>query len=114
MISGRRGIEALIRYGAKSIALAGIAFILAAQLFAVAHFHQRNTTRQFNSRTQVVADDGLCALCDLVFHAPFNPAAKPTIARPYAETRRVAAAVANLQVSASFSSCQTRAPPSLV
>jgi hypothetical protein len=100
-----------IRCGAKSIALFGAVLILAAQFVAVAHFHQRNITRQFNAPTQVVADDGLCALCDLVFHAPFNPAAKPTIARPYTAIRNVVVAVANLHVSASFSSCQTRAPP---
>jgi hypothetical protein len=111
MVSRRRGIGRSIRSGAKAIALFGAVLILAAQFVAVAHFHQRNTTRQFNAQTQVVADDGLCALCDLVFHAPFNPAAKPTIARPFTGIRNVAAAVASLHVSASFSSCQTRAPP---
>jgi hypothetical protein len=104
----------MIRGRANSFARVGALLILCAQLFAVAHFHQRNITRQFNAPTQVVADDGLCALCDLVFHAPFNPAAKPSIARPYAAIRNVAAAVSSLHVSASFSSYQTRAPPSIV
>jgi len=111
MVSRRRGISRSIRSGAKAIALFGVVLILASQFIAVAHFHQRNVTRQFNAPTQVVADDGLCALCDLVFHAPFNPAAKPTFVRPYTAIRQVAAAVASLHVAASFSSCQTRAPP---
>jgi hypothetical protein len=111
MISGRRGIGGLIRRRAKPIALVGAVLILAAQFLALTHFHQRNISRQFNAPSRVVADDGLCALCDLVFHAPFNPAAKPTTARPYTAIRNVIVAVANLHVSDSFSSCQTRAPP---
>lgn len=111
VVFGKKAIGRMNRVHAKSLALIGAILILGAQLFAVAHFHQRNITRQFNTPTQVVADDGLCALCDLVFHAPFNRAAKPTIARPYTAIRDVIVAVANLHVSASFSSCQTRAPP---
>jgi hypothetical protein len=101
----------LIRGGAKSIALAAAALIFAAQLLAVAHFHQGNPIRQFIAHTQVVADDSLCALCNLAFHAPLNPAATPSIAHPYAELRLVEAAVATLHVSEPFSSCRTRAPP---
>jgi hypothetical protein len=97
--------------GAKSIALVGTALIVAAQILALAHFHQGNPTRQFNAQTQVVADDGLCALCNLAFHAPLNPAAAPAIARPCAEVRLTDAPVAGHHVSNSFSPCQTRAPP---
>jgi hypothetical protein len=103
----------LVRGGAKSIALAG-AVLIVAQLLALAHNHQGNPTRQFNAPTQVVADDGLCALCNLAFHAPLNPAASPSIARPYAEPRLLDAAVANVHVSTPFSSCQTRAPPAAI
>jgi hypothetical protein len=110
MISGK-GIERLIRRRAKSIALVGAVLILAAQFLALAHFHQGNPTRQFNAQTQVVADDGLCALCILAFHAPLNPAATPSIEHPYAELRLVDAPIASLHVSAPFSSCRTRAPP---
>jgi hypothetical protein len=111
MISGRSRIAALIRGGAKSIALLGATLILGAQLLALAHVHQGNPTRQFNTQTQVVSDDGLCALCILAFHAPVNPATTPTIAHPYAEVRLVDAAVAGLPVSIPFSSYRTRAPP---
>jgi hypothetical protein len=101
----------LIRGGAKSIALAAAVLILAAQLLALAHFHQGNPTRQFNAQSQVVAEDGLCALCNLAFHAPLNPATTRSIARPYAELRLVDSAVTSLRVSNPFSSCRTRAPP---
>ena len=111
MVSRRRGIGRSIRSGAKAIALFGVVLILASQFIAVAHFHQRNVTPQFNAPTQVVADDGLCALCSLAFHAPFNPAATSSIARPFAELRLVYAAIALPHVSIPFSSCQTRAPP---
>jgi hypothetical protein len=111
MISRRRESGKLVRWGAKSIALFGAALILTAQILALAHFHQRNPTRQFNAQNQVVADDGLCALCILAFHAPVNPAATPTIARPHAEVRLVDLANARLNVFTASSSCQTRAPP---
>jgi hypothetical protein len=111
VVFGKKALRWMIRAHAKALALIGAILILGAQLFAVAHFHQRNITRQFNAPTQVVADDGLCALCNLVFHAPFNPAAKPTIARPYTAIRNVIFAVTNLHLSAPFSSYQTRAPP---
>jgi hypothetical protein len=101
----------MIRGGAKSIALAAAVLILAAQLLALAHNHQGNPTRQFNAHSQVVADDGLCALCNLAFHAPLNPAPTPSIARPYTELRLIDTAIASLHVSTPFSSCQTRAPP---
>jgi hypothetical protein len=115
VISGRRGIGAIVRGGAKSIALGAAALILAAQLLALAHFHQGNSpTRQFNAQAQVVADDGLCALCNLAFHAPFNSATTPSIARPHAELRLVDTASASLHVSNPFSSCQTRAPPAAI
>src|SRR5882672_1058832 len=114
MISRRRGIGRSIRSGAKSIALFGAVLILAAQFLALTHFHRTNPTRQFNAQTQVVADDALCALCILAFHAPLNPAAPPAPARPHVEVRNVDAAVASVHVSASFSSCQTRAPPAIV
>jgi hypothetical protein len=114
MISRRRGIGRSIRGGAKSIALFGAVLILAAQFLALTHFHRTNPTRQFNAQTQVVADDALCALCILAFHAPLNPAAAPAPARPHVEVRNVDAAVASVHVSASFSSCQTRAPPAIV
>jgi|GEM_PF-532016 len=111
MISGRRGIGGLIRRRAKPIALVGAVLILAAQFLALTHFHQGNPTRQINAQTRVVADDGLCALCILAFHAPLNPAATPSIEHSYAEIRLVDAPIASLHVSDSFSSCQTRAPP---
>jgi hypothetical protein len=103
-----------MRRHAKSIALVGAALILAAQFLALTHFHRSNPIRQFNAQTRVVVDDGLCALCILAFHAPLNPAATPSIARPYTEIRLVDAAIARLQVSDSFSSCQTRAPPAAI
>jgi hypothetical protein len=113
MITGK-GIERLIRRCAKSIALVGAVLILAAQFLALAHFHQGNPTRQFDAQPQVVADEGLCALCILAFHAPLKPAATPSIEHPYAEIRLVDAAIAPIHISDSFSSCQTRAPPAAI
>ncbi len=104
----------MIRGGAKSIALLCSVMILAAQLLALGHYHQVNPTRQFNAQSQVVADDGLCALCILAFHAPVNPATVPSIERPYAEFRQVDVAIASLPVSVTFSSCRTRAPPAAI
>jgi len=114
MTSGRSGIGALIRGYAKPIARVVGILILGAQLIALGHSHQGNLTRQFNAQPQVVADDGLCALCLLAFHTPLNPAATPAIARPYAEIRLVDASVTSLYVSIPFSSCRTRAPPGVI
>jgi hypothetical protein len=114
VISGRGGIGASIRRGAKSIALLGAAVILAAQLLALAHSHQANPIRQFNAQRQVVADDGLCALCTLAFHAPFNPATAPAIANLGTGIRLLLDVVAGLPASDPFSSCQTRAPPAAI
>jgi hypothetical protein len=111
MISRRRAVAASIRSSAKSIALFAAAVIVAAQFLALAHIHQRNPTRLLNAQSQVVADDRLCALCLLAFHAPINPAVAPAVERPYAEIRLVNAAIARLHLSASYSSCRTRAPP---
>ncbi|HJU28258.1 MAG TPA: hypothetical protein VJ718_03760, partial [Candidatus Binataceae bacterium] len=57
---------------------------MGAQLLAIAHFHRDDPRRRIGARPMVVADDGLCPLCLLVFHAPFNPAALPTVERPEA------------------------------
>ena len=100
-----------IRSGAKSIALFGAVLILAAQFLALTHFHQGAPARQFNTQTQVVADDGLCALCILAFHAPLNPATTPALERPLVEARLVDAALARPRDADSHASCQTRAPP---
>ncbi len=104
----------MIRRGAKSIALVAATVVLAAQFLALAHFHQRNPSRQFNAQTQVVADDGLCALCLLAFHAPLNPAATPSIAHPFDETRLVDSTVTALYVLLPLSSYRTRAPPAAI
>jgi hypothetical protein len=104
-------LGAAIRSGVRTIALTAAALILGAQLVALTHFHQGNPARRFNAQAQVVADDGLCALCMLVFHAPFNPAAAPPLRHPQAEARFAEPTVADFHGSDSFSSCQTRAPP---
>lgn len=101
----------MIRRSAKSIALVAVTVILAAQFLALAHFHQGNPARQFNAQTRILADDGLCALCLLAFHAPLNPSAAPFISRPFHESQLLDAAVTGLDVSLPFSSCRTRAPP---
>jgi len=110
MIPQRRVTGGVVRRSAKSIALLGALLILTAQFLALAHFHQGNPTRQINAQAQA-ADDGLCALCILAFHAPLNPAATPAIERPYAEIRPRDVAVARPHVHASYASCRTRAPP---
>jgi hypothetical protein len=114
MILRRRSTGTSVRKRASSIALFGAVLILAAQFLAVAHFHQGNPNRQINAQTQVAANDGLCALCILAFHAPVNPAASPAIERPHAEVRPVDTAIAQPHVSVSYSSCRTRAPPTAV
>jgi hypothetical protein len=100
-----------IRSGAKSIALFGAVLILAAQFLALTHFHRGNPTRQLSAQTVVAADDGLCALCILAFHAPLNPAATPALERPLVDVRLVDAAVVRPRTSDSHALCQTRAPP---
>jgi hypothetical protein len=100
-----------IRSGAKSIALFGAVLILAAQFLALTHFHQGNPTRQLNAQTQVVADDGFCALCILAFHAPLNPAAMPALERPHLAIRLSYAALARPRSADSHALSQTRAPP---
>ena len=111
MISVQKRIGTSTRRRGKPLVLFAGILIIIAQLFALGHFHQRNSTRQFNAQNQVVADDTLCALCGLAFHAPVNPAATPAIACPYAEVRLVEITIAWLHLSSSYSSCQTRAPP---
>jgi len=99
------------RSGAKSIALFGAILILAAQFLALTHFHQGNPTRQLNAQTQVVADDGLCALCILAFHAPLNPATMPALVRPHLAIRLSYAALARPRTADSHALSLTRAPP---
>jgi hypothetical protein len=105
MISSRPGLGALIRRGAKPIALFGVVLILAAQFMAVTHFHQTNRTRQFNSHTQVVADDGLCALCNLAFHAPVNPATIPAFESPLVDIQMIDGAIVRPRSSDSHALC---------
>jgi hypothetical protein len=104
----------LIRSYAKPITRVVSILILGAQLIALGHSHQANLTGQFNAQPQVVADDGLCALCLLAFHTPLNPAVTPLIVRPYAEIRLVDPSVTSLHVSIPLSSCRTRAPPGVI
>ena len=101
----------MIRRSARSIALFGAVLVLAAQFLSLSHFHQGNSTRQFNPQRLVAAEDGLCALCILAFHTPLNPAPVLAIEHPDVEIQRTDIAIARLHVADSFSSYRTRAPP---
>lgn len=99
------------RGGRKSLSAFAAALIFGAQLLAVSHFHQTNPVRRFDTQAQILADDGLCALCNLAFHLPLNPAANQNVERPRIDTRRVDQPVARVTGSRPYSLTQTRAPP---
>ena len=98
----------------KLVAISAAALIFVAQLLAVSHYHQTDRARRFNSQSQILADDGLCALCTLAFHLPLNPAATPTIERPQVDAKPAETPVSRPLISRPHSPSQTRAPPSIV
>jgi hypothetical protein len=104
----RDGIAA--RGVVKSVALIAAAFVLAAQLVAVAHYHQ-GRFEPSAAQAAVVPDNGLCALCILAFHSPLNPAAEPAISQPQGEIHVAESAAPNSYVSHPLPSWLTRAPP---
>lgn len=87
------------------------AVVFGAQLVAVAHFHQDDPTRRVNSGPVVVVDNGLCALCLLVFHAPFNPASTPMVARPEASAPPLVLPASPAPLGLPRPVFRTRAPP---
>lgn len=87
------------------------ALVLAAQLLAVSHYHQSDPVRRFNAQAQILADDGLCALCTLAFHLPLNPAASPSIERPQIDARPLEQPIAHVIGLRPYSLSLTRAPP---
>lgn len=95
----------------KSLGVFAAALILGAQLLAVSHYHQTDPVRRFSAQAQILADDGICALCTLAFHLPLNPAASPTLERPKIDVRPVDQPVAQVVGSRPCSLIQTRAPP---
>jgi len=113
VVFGKKALRWMIRAHAKSLALIAAILIFGAQLIAVAHFHQRNITRQFRAPTQVVADDGLCALCILALHVPFNPAAAPVVVVPHSAAQPIAARAVRAAITRVLTSSQSRAPPRL-
>jgi len=100
-----------MRGGRKSLGVFAAALILGAQLLAVSHYHQTDPVRRFNAQAQILADDGLCALCTLAFHLPLNPAAGPNVERPQVDVRPVDQPAAHVIYSRSYSLNRTRAPP---
>src|SRR5579864_1472152 len=94
----------------KSVALIAAAFVFAAQLVAVVHYHQ-GRFEPSAAQAVVVPDSGLCALCILAFHSPLNPAAQPAISQPQGEIHSAESAVPNSYVSHPFPPWLTRAPP---
>jgi hypothetical protein len=58
-----------------------------------------------------VVDDGLCALCLLAFHAPFNPPATPIVERPEASAPPLVLPAASIPLALPDSAFRTRAPP---
>lgn len=116
MASGQRRIGSSIawakRCGRATATLAAV-LILAAQFLTVAHYHQSDPVRRIDSQAQVVADDGLCALCILAFHVPLNPAAVAAVEQPHADAQPIAAVTVRAAITGALSSCQSRAPPRL-
>jgi hypothetical protein len=94
----------------KSVALIVAAFVFAAQLVAVAHYHQ-GRFEPSAAQAVVVPDGGLCALCILAFHLPLNPAAQPAISQPQGEIHAAESAALNTYVSHPLPPRLTRAPP---
>jgi hypothetical protein len=95
----------------KSVALIAATFVFAAQLVAVAHYHQGRFEPSAAAQAAVVPDSGLCALCILAFHSPINPAAQAAISQPQGEIHAAESAVPNSYVSHPLPSWLTRAPP---
>jgi len=95
----------------KAIASFAAAIVFAAQLLAISHYHQVDPVRRYNAQAQIFADDGICALCNLAFHLPLNPAASPYLERPQIDARAVDQPVAHVIGSRAYSLSQTRAPP---
>lgn len=99
--------------GRRFIATYAVALLLSAQLLALAHYHQSDSSRRFTPQTQVSADADRCGLCLLVLHTPLNPVASPVIDRPRFDTlpERIARAV---QVGSDANPfVLTRAPPAV-
>jgi hypothetical protein len=95
----------------KSLSAFAAALVLASQLLAVSHYHQSDPVRRFNAQAQILADEGLCALCTLAFHLPLNPAIGPSLDRPQIDTRPIEQPVTHVIGLRPYSLSQTRAPP---
>jgi hypothetical protein len=76
------GTAAAERGALKKVALAVAAVTFAAQLLALAHYHQTQPTERISAPAGIVADNGLCALCIVAFHLPLNPGVLPAIEQP--------------------------------
>ncbi len=101
---GRRG---------KWVASAAALLIVAAQLLALAHYHNTPGSPRFDPQPQTVAADDICGLCLLVFHAPLSLASTPAVERPRVETVAAFSAETHTFAAGSHSFFLTRAPPSL-
>jgi hypothetical protein len=104
----RTAMISTVKWMARIVAV----IVFSAQLVANAHFHHDDPTRRIGSRPVVVVDDGLCALCLLIFHAPFNPVATPMVARPEASAPPLVLPSARAPFSIPCAVFRTRAPPS--
>ncbi|HUY18436.1 MAG TPA: hypothetical protein VMV15_04340 [Candidatus Binataceae bacterium] len=74
--------ESRFRYQAGRRALAIAALLLSAQFLALAHVHPFAFDKGFHANAQVVANDGLCALCLLHFNCPASASPPIVVARP--------------------------------
>ena len=95
----------------RSIAVFGVALILAAQVVATVHWHPPTASAATVASSQPSIDTGLCALCQLAFHSSLNPNSTPFI-----EPHEIGSAIASIDCwlgFASFDSASalTRAPP---
>jgi hypothetical protein len=85
--------------------------IVAAQLVALAHSHNRPGSPRFEPQTVVAGD--MCGLCLLVFHAPISLASTPALDQPRVETVAAFRGKTHTLALGSHSFFLTRAPPSL-
>jgi hypothetical protein len=94
----------------KAFAAALVAFLLTAQLLAVAHFHRSYKDSNFSQAgTAAVAD--ACGLCDLALHAPVTPAAPFVIQHPLHQRVSLELADSEFPTAGNDAFFLSRAPP---
>ena len=97
----------------RAIAMIGATLVLFAQLIGAVHFHQSVVSQDGTVNAELIADQGLCPVCQLAFHSPASIAAAPTVSRGLAIVDAIVLAHPIEIESPVFSAERGRAPPVL-